>query len=143
MKRVFAIGILFILLLPLAALSCTSSGGGNIKATLGQEFTLPAGGTANFDTENLSIQFVAVTADSRCPQYAKCVTAGEAKCQMRFEIYGSPADMTLTQTGGTAATGTDYFLNYKVSYKLEPYPEVGKTIAPSGYRLVMTVTKPQ
>jgi hypothetical protein len=140
MKRILiTIGILGVLLLTIASLSCSASGGGNVTATLGQEFTLQVGKTADFDSESLSIQFVEVTADSRCPKGVECVSAGEAQCRLYCKIYGSPADMTLTQTDDAA--GSDYFLDYKITFKLEPYPQAGQTIAPSDYKLVMTLTK--
>jgi hypothetical protein len=48
--------------------------------------------------------------------------------------------MTLTQPGGSDAVD-DLFRVYKVNFKLEPYPEAGKQITASDYRLVMTVIK--
>jgi len=144
MKRILVIiWLIAILILPLASFSCVASGGGGgrINAVLDQEFTLPVGQTANIESEGLTIQFVGVDNDSRCPNYAKCITAGEVKCNMRFTIAGSAADVVLTQIGGAASSGSDYFINYKITFRVEPYPEIGKDIAPSDYRLVMTVTK--
>jgi hypothetical protein len=143
MKKIYGIfGVLVICLLLLpASFSCSTISGGNIKAVLGQEFTLPVGQTAEIDSEGLSITFEGVISDSRCPKYAKCVSAGEAQCDMLFKLAGSPAGMTLTVSGGTGVTGSDYFLDYKITFKLEPHPEIGKDITPSDYQLVMMVTK--
>lgn len=144
MKRIIAvIGLIIVLLLPAAAFSCSSGEEvENVKAKLGVAFDLKVGKTAEIEKEYLSIQFIEVTADSRCPNYAECVWAGEAKCRMAMKITDSPAEMTLTQPGGTTATGSDYFINYKITFVLKPYPEVGKEIAPSDYWLSMTITKP-
>jgi hypothetical protein len=144
MKKLLVIVTLsLIILLPAAAFSCSSSvAEENVQAKLGEEFVLKVGQTAEIENEYLSIQFLEVTADSRCPQYAKCITAGEAKCRMQMTIVDSPAEMTLTQPGGSAATGSDYFINYKISFVLNPYPEVGKEIASSDYWLSITITKP-
>jgi hypothetical protein len=137
-KRIFiVIGLLAVLLLPAVSLSCAA--GGDISAALGQEFTLPAGKTANFESESLEIKFEEVTTDSRCAKGVECIWAGEAQCRMLMKVMGSPAETVLTQQGGD--TTTDYFIQYKIRFKLEPYPEAGKTIAPSDYKLVMTVTK--
>ncbi len=142
MKRILVIiGLIVLLTLPLVSLSC-AGGASRINAVLGQEFILPVGQTANIESEGLTIQFVGVDADSRCPNFAKCVSAGEVRCNMRFTIAGSAADVILTQIGGTASSGTDYFINYSIAFKVEPYPEIGKTIAPADYKITMTVTKP-
>jgi hypothetical protein len=138
MRQIFIIiGLLIVLLLPSVSLSCAA--GSNIKAVLGEEFTLPAGKTANIDSEGLSLNFVEVISDSRCAKGVECVWAGEAKCRMLIKIMGSPAEIIITQAGGD--TAADYFVQYKINFKLEPYPEAGKTIAPSDYKLIMTVTK--
>lgn len=59
---------------------------------------------------------------------------------MFIKYKGSAAGMTLTQPGGDAIA-QDYFIQFKISFQLEPYPEYGKQIASSDYKLVMTVTK--
>jgi len=143
MKRILVIiGLIVILALPLVSLSCTGGGGSSmVNAVLGQEVTLPVGQTASIESEGLTIHFVGVDKDSRCPNFAKCVTAGEVQCNMRFTIAGSGADVVLSQLGGTASSGSDYFLNYSIAFKVEPYPEIGKTIAPADYQLVTTILK--
>jgi hypothetical protein len=127
----FTVALLFLAVGP----SCS-----NETISLGREFTLPAGKTASVSGEDLSLEFVAVTADSRCPAGVQCVWAGEAKCRLSVVYRGSVYDMTLTQPGGSSGV-EELFQVYKVNFKLEPYPEYGKQIAPSDYRLVMTVTK--
>jgi hypothetical protein len=137
MKRIFIIaGLLIILLLPAASLSC---GGSNIKAGLGEEFTLPVGKTADIAGEDLSIQFVEVYQDSRCPIGVECVWIGVARCRMLMKQGESSKEITLIQPGGTDAT--EDYSKYKISFKLEPYPEGAKIIAPLDYKLVLTITK--
>ncbi|MGD0779524.1 MAG: hypothetical protein ABR954_01900 [Dehalococcoidales bacterium] len=137
MKRIFIIaGLLIILLLPVASLSC---GEGNIKAALGEEFTLPVGKTADIAGEDLSIQFVEVTEDSRCPTGVECVWMGVARCRMLMKQAETSKEITLAQAGGTDAY--EDYSKYKISFKLEPYPEGAKIKAQSDYKLVMTVTK--
>jgi hypothetical protein len=139
MKQVFlVIGFLSILLLlPAVGLSCSAA---NVTASLGQEFTLPAGQTAVISGENLKLKFVEVEGDSRCAKGVECVWAGEAKCLMLITYYKSLSSVVFTQSGGNE-NNQEVFQQYKVSFKLEPYPEYGKQIAPSEYKLVMTVTK--
>lgn len=40
---------------------------GEVQASLGQEFTLSINQTATISGQNLSIKFIDVTEDSRCP----------------------------------------------------------------------------
>jgi hypothetical protein len=138
MKRTFYI-IAFlsvILLLSPVFLSCSS---GKISASLGEEFTLPLGKTAVVKAENLTFEFVGVTADSRCAKGVECIWAGEAKCRMLITIKGIESEVTFTQPGGNMAE--EFFLLYKINFILEPYPEAGKQITDSEYQLKMTVTK--
>ena len=142
MKRLIII-VLFtvVLLLPLASLSCIE-GSEDIIASLGQEFTLPLGEKVFLESENLLIRFDEVIEDSRCPKDVECVRAGEAICGIFIQYHGSPAEMVLIQPGSGAAA-SDFFIMYKFDFKLEPYPEEGKQIAESDYKLVMTITKPE
>ena len=137
-KIVSVIGLLAVsFLLPVAGLSCSTD---NITASLGQEFTLPVGQTVIISGENLTLKFVEVEGDSRCATGVECVWAGEAKCRMYITYNGSTSDIVFTQLSGSV-TDQDFLNQYKASFKLEPYPESGKQIDKSDYRLVMTVTK--
>jgi hypothetical protein len=138
-KKLFSvIGLLTVTLLLLAGgISCSAD---KITASLGQEFTLPAGHTAIITGEDLTIKFVGEEADSRCAKGVVCVWAGEAKCRMSITYQGTTSEVVFTQPGGDS--GVQEISNqYKVSFKLEPYPEYGKQIDKSDYKLVMTVTK--
>jgi hypothetical protein len=137
MKRLFIIvGLLAVLLLPLASLSCSD---GNVTATLGKEFTLPVGKTVNIESENLVILFDKVLTDSRCPAGQECLWIGEARCQLLITYEGASTKKIITQPG--SYNGSDSFLQYNLSFKLEPYPEINKKITPADYKLVMTITK--
>lgn len=125
------------LLLPAIGLSCSSA---KITAISGQEFTLPVGQTVVISGTGLMLKFVAVDADSRCAKGNECIVAGEAKCRIGITYKGASSDIVITQPGIDASShGT--LGNFKVDFKLEPYPEAGKPIAKSDYKLVMTVTK--
>ncbi len=140
MKKILTVITFLVMSLILSLMSWSCAATGDITASLGQEFTLPVGQKAVIEGEDLSIKFVEVIGDSRCAAGVECVWAGEAQCQLRFTYVGSLADMVIVQPGGDVES-TDYFIMYKVKFKLEPYPQEGQQIAASDYRLVMTVTK--
>lgn len=112
-----------------------------IPVSLGQEFTLPVGQTADVTGENLLINFVSVTADSRSPRGAQTIWAGEAEIQLEIFYEGQAYDVTLTEKGLTDGYSQDSFNQYKISFQLQPYPEVGKQLAPREYKLALKVTK--
>jgi len=126
------------LILTLAAWSCAAQG---TAVSLGQEFTLPVGQKAVIEGEQLTIKFVEVFGDSRCPTGVECPWIGEANCRLLFTYAGSPAEMVFAQPGGVGATTKDFFIMYKFVCKLEPYPQKDQQIDASDYKLLMTVTK--
>ncbi len=134
-KLLIFIVVFALLLIPAMSLSCS----GNVKAALGEEFTLPISKTIDIAGEDLSIEFVKVIEDSRCPTGTECIWVGQANCQMLMIYPDTSLELILVQTGGNAAT-YDYF-SYLINFRLEPYPEAKKTITPSEYKLIMTVTK--
>lgn len=127
--------VIALLLLPAVSLSCA----GNIKAVLGETFTLPIGQTVDIAGEDLSIQFLKVIEDNRCPTGMQCISMGQANCRMLMIYPDTSHEILLIQPGGNAAS-YDYF-KYMIYFKLEPYPEGGKKIAPSDYKLIMTITR--
>jgi hypothetical protein len=139
-KKIFSvIGLLTVtFLLAAVGASCSND---KITATLGKEFTIPAGKTAIISSEDLTVKFVGVDSDSRCAKDVLCVSAGEAKFRMIITYKGSASDVIVTQSGGGDFITNESFLQYKVSVKLDPYPESSIPIAKSDYKLVMTVIK--
>jgi hypothetical protein len=121
--------------------SCSSSSTGVIKASLGQEFTLPVGQTAALDSDKLKIKFDSVIGDSRCPTGVTCVWAGEATCQMVLVYNNTEYQVVFTEGGGINGSAEKVFQNYKLSFRLEPYPEKDKQIGDNDYKLILTVVK--
>ena len=76
MKKTLALVGFIVVTLLLAAVSFSCTSEVNVKASLGEEFTLPVGKTADIDSEDLSIQFIKVTADSRCPNVCEMRLGG-------------------------------------------------------------------
>jgi len=112
------------------------------EVSLGLEFTLSVGQNAAVKGENLTIKFIEVTSDSRCPRNVTCIWAGEVSCLI--EVTKGTLDsyrLVLTQPGLTDQTASQDFDGYEIAFRVEPYPVAGKQIAQDEYRVVMTVTK--
>lgn len=140
MKRIFAVlGILIVsLFLVTAGISC--SGEKEIPATLKTEFTLSVGQTALISSEGLKLKFVKVTEDSRCPKGVECIQAGKVTCRVTVNYQGATSTVDMTVEGDPILSrGT--LGNYRVLYRVQPYPESGKKIAESEYKLLLTVYK--
>jgi hypothetical protein len=136
-KKIFTVCLLLIPLLVTIPFSACSSGG--ITAALGEQFMLYADKTSVITGESLKIEFVEVTADSRCPIGIECLVAGDAKCLMLISYFNSQTSLTFTQQGSD--DNTMDFNVFKITYQLQPYPLSGDTINAADYRLKMTVTK--
>ncbi len=131
--------LLVIVVLSLVLGGCTGSSQ-EVKAKLGEEFSLQIGQTALLADENVKITFKEVITDSRCPKNVTCIWAGQVSCLTEVTKGGTLNKLVLTQPG-LSDPATESFNGYKVAFNVTPYPEAGKQIAQDEYRLVLTVSK--
>jgi len=110
------------------------------EAELGKEFTLGVGQSATVAGENLTIKFVEVISDSRCPAGAVCIWAGEASCLIEITDAATTHEKVLVESG-VPSTATDDFNEYKFTFSILPYPDVGKQIDAKDYQLRLMVDK--
>jgi len=110
------------------------------EAELDKEFTLAVGQSAAIKGEDLSIKFVDVISDSRCPKDAICIWLGEVSCLVEITSNGSTFGKVLTQPGLSAPVTTNYG-RYDILFNVLPYPQAGKAIKSSEYRLQLTVSR--
>lgn len=124
----------------LAGYVLAGCGEGQASASLGDKFGLKIGETANVASENLTLKFEKVLNDSRCPDGAMCIWAGQAQALVTIELNGKKEQITLTQMGSSDSTIQNY-AQYKISFNVTPYPKLNQTISNSDYRLNLTITK--
>ena len=137
MKRI-ALGLASLLwVLPLLV-GCAGEPAG-IEAKLGQEFSLQIGQEASITGEDLRISFEDVIGDSRCPQGATCIWAGEASCLVKIGYSGAVYSKVLTLSGSESPK-TD-FQEYEIKFNLLPYPQLGKEIQRKDYTLSLVIDK--
>ena len=128
-------GLFFLLLF---LMSCTTMQG-QVKAGLGQQFSLAINQTATISGENLKVKFLDITGESRCPTGATCIWAGEVSAEIEVGD-GSFTNLTLIEPGHGGQINQTY-KNYLFSFHVEPYPQIGKPIMKEDYRLLLTVDK--
>lgn len=75
--------IILAVLMIFAFVGTSSAQTKTINVKLRQEFSISAKQKAYVKTDKLSIEFVSVLEDSRCPTDVKCVWAGNAKVQIK------------------------------------------------------------
>ncbi len=119
--------------------SCT--GTNKLKADLGQEFTLSIGQSAQIEGENLQVRFEEVLEDSRCATGATCIWEGRVSIAVEINDNGSPYKMVLIQSGMNNQYVSETYKAYQLTFKVNPYPELGTDIATGDYQLLLTVSE--
>jgi hypothetical protein len=94
----------------------------------------------SFPKAKLSVRFVELVEDSRCPSDAQCVWAGNAKIKIRVTKNGKPEDLTLDTNGPHqyATTADGYSIKL---VGLTPAPRSNIRIDRNGYVAAFEVVK--
>jgi hypothetical protein len=127
----------FIIAAALALAGCTSS---SLAPTtpFNREVTVAAGQSVSV-VDGVSVHFVGVTGDSRCPGDAICITGGDALVTLRVTSGGDDSKVEL-HTGNSQPVKTgDLTLEL---LQLMPYPFSSlPSIKPDDYRATVRVTR--
>jgi hypothetical protein len=110
-----------------------------VGPTLGQEFTLAPGESATVRGASLSLQFLRVSGDSRCPADAVCIQGGDAIVHVRA-AGAVTADYELHTGGPPRAVVAPSGLRIELT-QLQPYPFSSRTIQSGDYRATLVVTR--
>jgi hypothetical protein len=108
-------------------------------ANPGEEVILRIGQSVSIEGEDLLITFAGVSGDSRCPDGAVCIWAGEVTCRVEIEQDGRTSFLDFTYPGLTDSYSELIYKDHVYTYKVQPYPAVDETISDSEYRLYLTV----
>ncbi len=108
-------------------------------ATLDRAFGVREGEQVEVDEGMLTVRFLEVSDDSRCPTGAQCAWAGEGVVVLRLAQAGrEPAELTL-RTTPSKESGT--YEGYRVVLReLDPHPRVGGS-PPETYRATLEVRR--
>jgi hypothetical protein len=129
-----------ILLTLLVLTFCACAGNSGLSASVDREFSLAIGQTAQISGENLGIRLTDVISDSRCPEGANCIVAGEVTCVLDITLDGKTESYRLV-VQGTGGAGDHTYRDYVLIGNVEPYPKLGVEIKKTEYRMKMTVSK--
>jgi hypothetical protein len=131
---------LFVVVLCLIAVTgCDENPVGPTVGT-NERFTLAPSEVATVRDVDLSIQFVTVSGDSRCPADAVCIQGGDALVHIRVIDGGSSSSYELHTGDSSRATVTHKQARIAL-VELQPYPFSSRTIAPGDYRATLTVSR--
>jgi hypothetical protein len=111
-----------------------------ITATLDRPFKLMAGRSATIDAERLQVGLERVVSDSRCPQGAQCIVAGEGVVRIwLLNASGARDNRDLKTTPDAAST---VYSTYRITLRaLDPVPRTNHAIRPSEYVATLIVSR--
>ena len=135
----------FAVLLPsliICPLACASSPvGRDTSQDTGTRLVLAAGEARLVPETDLTLTFVRLVADSRCPTGATCIREGDATVLVRVDRPGhAAADLTLHTSGpGSREVVVDNVLVTLID--VMPYPREDQTPRPEEYRVTLLIRR--
>lgn len=109
------------------------------NAQTSQQVTVRVKNQKKVSRSNLTIKFVAVE-DSRCPQDANCIWAGNAKVTVK--ITNSKGKSQICDLNTNLQPQTVKFEGYEIKLgEVTPHPRSDKRADPNSYTASFTVTK--
>ena len=108
----------------------------SLTVELGADVTLAPGQAVSVKTTPITVRFVAVTEDSRCPRDVTCIWAGEVKVALAILPSQAEPQVEILEGGSTVA-GV-----YRVTLvRVEPLPTSTAKIAPQDYRATLKIDR--
>lgn len=124
----------------LVATACDETSPTGPAVHLSERFVLAPGGTAAIAKAGISVQFVGVSGDSRCPADAFCIQGGDAIVEVRVLDGGATALYQL-HTGDKQRASTAHRDVRIELLDVQPYPFSARPIDASDYRVTLVVSR--
>lgn len=114
-----------------------------MSISLNQPVQLAKGQTARMEApESMTLTFIDVPSDSRCPEGVQCVWAGDAEAVFEVRMGDETMEVGLHTHGGAQYPDQRTVAGYTVHLKkLDPYPVEGRKIDPEAYEATVEVTE--
>lgn len=106
---------------------------------INREVTLAPGQSASIRSTDLSVKFVGVTGDNRCPADALCILGGSATVKMELRSGSASPREVMFETGDPKPVAHDSLTIELV--QLMPYPFSATPIKHEDYRATIRVTR--
>lgn len=104
-----------------------------------EKISLKAGQQKATKASRISVKFVAVTEDSRCPEGTNCIWAGMATVKLQLRKNGKTAEFDLNTNQPDKSA---IFEGHEIKFtSLNPYPKSTGPIVKSSYSAIFSVTK--
>jgi len=112
-----------------------------IEANLDSEFGLQINQSAEIKSEYITVTFLNVTSDSRCPSDVTCIWQGQAGIEL--DVRKGEVESTVSLSiGGDSSPEESIFNAYLIQLvDLSPYPISIKNIQPEDYTVTIKITK--
>ncbi len=126
-----------------AAMACASGTTASdiAEITPGEPFRLMVGEALDLPSEDLTVRFVGVTGDSRCPSDAHCIWAGDAEVEVRLTRGEEETPVSLHTHGGDRFPREARAFGCTLRLEdVEPYPKSTEKIAPEDYVVTVKLT---
>ncbi|MEQ1757341.1 MAG: hypothetical protein ABL986_03410 [Vicinamibacterales bacterium] len=106
---------------------------------LSERFTLAPGESVSVRDTSLTVTFLRVSGDSRCPADAICIQGGDAIVHVRVDA-SSAAEYEL-HTGDQARASVMH-AGFRITLtEVQPYPFSSRPIQPGDYRVTLVATR--
>lgn len=106
--------------------------------TWGEAFKLQIGEEKESPAKAITVQWLQLVEDSRCPTYTNCVWEGQAR--LSLQVNGETVELILRE--GHPAEAVQIVNGYEIrAISLRPYPEAGQQTEKEMYRLELQVTQ--
>ena len=123
----------------------TDSGDIPVSVQMNNSFTLSFDKTAKVKSEKLSIRFINVPEDSRCPEGVHCIWAGQARIDLEISKGDEePETVQLISEDGKPELAEKTFDNYLIKLlKVEPPRTTERELELKDYKITLAVSSGQ
>ena len=104
-----------------------------------ENVTVKAGTQRSAKRSKLKIKFVSVVDDSRCPEGANCVWAGNAQIKVLIGNGKTSKEFEMNTTLGPKGDSFDGWAIYLE--ELTPYPKAGASASPTAYQAKFKIVR--
>jgi hypothetical protein len=119
---------------------CQNTKGKMARSGVEEELELRVGGKKALNDENVTVRFVSVIEDSRCPKGMNCDSAGNGRINLKFTSASDLQEKTVILNTKAEPQRVE-FAGYSVQIKaLNPYPVEGSPSYFGNYVATLIVT---